>query len=194
MENIAFRIWQILYTIVFRVENNTQLIPLGILFSRKIQNYRKFADFARLYFPYFRTFHNQTLQFTKFRMLFQDVVIFFPISIFFKISSRRLKVHCENCIMYEFWRWRTPGRSTRRKILEAQEKSTARTLSRETPYQNWLQVFQSWKHNALTARMGPRANTQQKYLSVFDRCFDMLLKNDSVSTYQVKTKKVKNLS
>ena len=45
-----------------------------------------------------------------------------------------------------------------------------------------------------STRMGPQANTQQKYRSVFDRCFDMLLRNDSVSTYQVKTKKVKNLS
>ena len=28
-----------------------------------------------------------------FRMIFQDVVIFLPVSIFFKISSKRLKVH-----------------------------------------------------------------------------------------------------
>ena len=33
IENIAFRIWQILYTLVLRVENNTQ-IPLRIPFSR----------------------------------------------------------------------------------------------------------------------------------------------------------------
>ena len=50
IENIALRIWQILYTFVLRVENNTQLIPLGIHFSRIIQNYKKFANFARLYF------------------------------------------------------------------------------------------------------------------------------------------------
>ena len=32
MENIiALRIWQILYTFVLRVENNTQLIPFGII-------------------------------------------------------------------------------------------------------------------------------------------------------------------
>ena len=36
MENIAFPLWQILYTFVLRVENNTQLIPLGIHFSRII--------------------------------------------------------------------------------------------------------------------------------------------------------------
>ena len=48
MENIALRIWQILHTFVLRVENDTQLIPLGIHFSQ-IQNYRKFANFARLY-------------------------------------------------------------------------------------------------------------------------------------------------
>ena len=49
IENIALRIWQILYTFVLRMENNTQLIPLGIHFLRIIQNYRKFANFARLY-------------------------------------------------------------------------------------------------------------------------------------------------
>ena len=85
MENIALRIWQILYTIVLRVGNNTQFIPLGIHFSRIIQSYRKFADFAKLYFPlileHFTTKH---CNFTKCRMLFQDVVIFFPISIFSK--------------------------------------------------------------------------------------------------------------
>ena len=47
MENIALRI---LYTFVLRVENNAQLIPLGINLSRIIQNYRKFANFARLHF------------------------------------------------------------------------------------------------------------------------------------------------
>jgi hypothetical protein len=31
-------------------------------FSHTIQNYTKFANFARLYFPYFKTFCNQTLQ------------------------------------------------------------------------------------------------------------------------------------
>ena len=48
IENIALRIWQILYTFVLRMENNTQLIPLGIHFLRIIC-YRKFANFARLY-------------------------------------------------------------------------------------------------------------------------------------------------
>ena len=60
IENIALRIWQILYTFVLRVENNTHLIPLGIHFSRMIENYRKFANFARLYFLLFTTFYNQT--------------------------------------------------------------------------------------------------------------------------------------
>ena len=62
-ENIALRIWQILYTFVLRVENNTQLLLLGIHFSRIIQNYRKYANFARLYFLQFTTFYNQSLQF-----------------------------------------------------------------------------------------------------------------------------------
>ena len=40
IENIALRIWQILYTFVLRVENNTQLIPFGYSFltdSTKLQ-------------------------------------------------------------------------------------------------------------------------------------------------------------
>ena len=49
MENIALRIWQILYAFVLRVESYTQLISLGIDFWRIIQNYSKFAKFARLY-------------------------------------------------------------------------------------------------------------------------------------------------
>ena len=57
--------------------------------------YTKFAKFARLYFPYFGTFQNQTLQFTTFRTLFNDLVIFLPVSNSFKISSKRLKVHRE---------------------------------------------------------------------------------------------------
>jgi hypothetical protein len=31
--------------------------------ARNIQKYTKFANFARLYFTHFTTFHNQTLQF-----------------------------------------------------------------------------------------------------------------------------------
>ena len=83
MENIALRIWQILYTFVLQVENNTQLIPLGIHFSRTRE---KFANLARLYFLQFTTF-------AKFRMLFQAVVNFSDFG-FFKISSKMLKVHC----------------------------------------------------------------------------------------------------
>ena len=63
MENIALQSWQILYTFVLQVENNTQLIALGIHFSRIIQNYRKLSNFARQYFLQFTTFYNQTLQF-----------------------------------------------------------------------------------------------------------------------------------
>ena len=55
--------------------------------------YTTFAKFARLYFPYFRTFTTKLCNFIKFRMLFQDVVIFLPVSNSFKISSKRLKVH-----------------------------------------------------------------------------------------------------
>ena len=38
-------------------------------------------------------FTTKLCSFTKFRMLFQDAVIFLPVSYFFKISSKRLKVH-----------------------------------------------------------------------------------------------------
>ena len=54
--------------------------------------FTKFAKFARLYFPYLITFYNHTFgNFTKFGMLFQDEVNFLPVSIFFKISSKRLR-------------------------------------------------------------------------------------------------------
>jgi membrane-anchored protein YejM (alkaline phosphatase superfamily) len=36
----------------------------------------KFANFARLYFPHFTTFRNQTFQFTNFSVLFLAVVIY----------------------------------------------------------------------------------------------------------------------
>ena len=47
MENIALQSSQILYTFVLRAE-------IGI---------QKYTKFARLYFPHFTTFRNQTLQF-----------------------------------------------------------------------------------------------------------------------------------
>ena len=50
IKNIVLQIWQIFYTFALRVDNNTHLIPLGIHFSRIIQNHRKFANFARPYF------------------------------------------------------------------------------------------------------------------------------------------------
>jgi hypothetical protein len=46
---ITLQCLQILYTFVLQ-------------FSHAIQKYTKFANFARLYFPYFTTFRNQTLQ------------------------------------------------------------------------------------------------------------------------------------
>ena len=76
MENVALRIGQILYTIVLRVENNGPTSQGYIFYS-------------------LQHFTTKFSLFTKFRMLFRTVVIFFPISNFFKISSKRLKVHWE---------------------------------------------------------------------------------------------------
>ena len=80
IENIALRICQILYTFVLRVEKN---------FSRTTENLLTSQSYI---FYSLRHFTTKLCNFTKFRMLIQAVVIFFPISIFFKISSKRLKV------------------------------------------------------------------------------------------------------
>ena len=55
--------------------------------------YTKFAKFARLYFLQLQHFTTKLRNFSKRGMLFQAMVIFLPISIFFKILSERGKVH-----------------------------------------------------------------------------------------------------
>ena len=87
MENIALRIWQILYTFVLRVENNI----LGYSFLTDNTKLQKGYIFYSL-----QHFTIKLCNFTKFKMLFQAVVIFFPISIFLKISSKRLKVYSDS--------------------------------------------------------------------------------------------------
>ena len=82
MENIALRISQILYTFVLRVENNTQLIPLGIHFNKTTENLPTSEGYILQHFT------TKLCNFTKFRMLFQAVVIFFPVSIFFKFRLK----------------------------------------------------------------------------------------------------------
>ena len=53
----------------------------------------KFAKFGRLYIFYsLQHLTTKLCNFTKFRMLFPDVAIFLPVSNFFKIPSKRLKV------------------------------------------------------------------------------------------------------
>ena len=42
-----------------------------------IQKYTKFAKFARLYFPHFTTFRNQTLQFYSFQHALFGNILFF---------------------------------------------------------------------------------------------------------------------
>ena len=60
---------------------------MGYNFPPLIQMYTKFAKFARLYFT------TKLCNFTKFTVLIQDVVILSLVSNFFKIPSKRLKVH-----------------------------------------------------------------------------------------------------
>ena len=82
MENVALQIWQILYTFVLRVENNTQLIALPVHFSRIIRNDRKLPTSEGYIFYSLQHFATKVCSFTQFRMLFQAVVIFSLISIF----------------------------------------------------------------------------------------------------------------
>ena len=54
---------QILYTFELRAEIATIFGPKMVAISAyAIQKNTKFANFARLYFPHFTTFRNQTLQ------------------------------------------------------------------------------------------------------------------------------------
>ena len=58
--------------------------------------YTKFAKFARLYIFYsLQHFKTKLHNFSKRGVLFQGMVIFLPISIFFKILSERGKAHCK---------------------------------------------------------------------------------------------------
>ena len=92
MENIALRIWQIWYTFVLRVENNTQLITLGYSFLTDNTKLQKICQVRKGYiFHSFQHFTTKLCNFTKFRMLFQAVVIFFPISIFFLNFVQKVK-------------------------------------------------------------------------------------------------------
>ena len=66
---------------------NTQMVSTGYYFPPVIQMYTGYI------FHILEHFTTKPYNFTKFRMLFQDVVIFLPVSNSFKISSKRLKVH-----------------------------------------------------------------------------------------------------
>ena len=68
---------------------NTQGYQLGIFSSRNTNVY-KFCQILQGYiFHILKHFTTKLCNFTKSRMLFQDVVIFLPVSNFFKISSKR---------------------------------------------------------------------------------------------------------
>ena len=55
--------------------------------------YTKFPNLQGYTFYSIQHFTTKLCNFTKFTMLFQDVEIFLPVSDFFKIPSKRLKVY-----------------------------------------------------------------------------------------------------
>ena len=67
MENIALQSLLILYIFILREEKVTIFAKISAqkcsLFPRVIQIHTKFANFARLYFPYYALFRHQTWQF-----------------------------------------------------------------------------------------------------------------------------------
>ena len=70
--------WQIFCSFLLSVRNEYPRVSTAYYFSLVIQMYTKFAKFARLYFHILEHFTTKLCNFTKFRMLSQDVVIFFP--------------------------------------------------------------------------------------------------------------------
>ena len=58
--------------------------------------YTKFAKFASYIFYSLQHFTTKLRNFSKHRILFQGMVIFLPISIFFKILSNGGKVHSKD--------------------------------------------------------------------------------------------------
>ena len=65
-----------------------------VLFSTSNTNVYKICPNSQAYILHIlEPFPSKLCNFTMFRMLFQDVVIFLPVWNFFKISSKRLKVH-----------------------------------------------------------------------------------------------------
>ena len=66
----------------------------GINFPCVIQNYTKFANFARLYFTIFAT---KRRSYTNFRMFYSAVVMNFTISIFSNYLAIMQLVHSDIC-------------------------------------------------------------------------------------------------
>ena len=66
-ENIASRSLRILYIFILRTEKSyhfrSNFASKVVTFSMRKWIYTKFANFVRLYFPYFLTFANQILHF-----------------------------------------------------------------------------------------------------------------------------------
>ena len=101
IENIALRSWQIFCSFVLSVRNEYPRVSTGYYFPPVIEMYTNFDKFARLYFLYFRTFRNQTCEHAILLSLgysFKVWQYFCLFRIFFKILSKRLKLHC-NCIL-----------------------------------------------------------------------------------------------
>ena len=75
MENIHLRSLQILYTFVLRLPQNGGNSPeVGHFVVSVIQKYKKFANFASVYFPCFTIFATKLGSFTNFNMLFLAAV------------------------------------------------------------------------------------------------------------------------
>ena len=84
IENMALRSWQIFCNFVLSVRNEYPRVSTGYYFPPVIQMYTKFANLQGYIFYSLQHFKTKHCNFAKFRMLFQAVVIFFPISIFFQ--------------------------------------------------------------------------------------------------------------
>ena len=66
---------------------------LGIIFHPLYKCIQNLPNLQGYIFHSLEHFTTKLCSFTKFRMLVQDVGIFLPVSNFFKISSKGLKVH-----------------------------------------------------------------------------------------------------
>ena len=88
MENIALRSRQIFCSFVLSVRNEYPRVSTGYYFPSVIYKCIQNLPTSQGYIFYcLQHFTTKLCNFTKFRMLFQDVVIFLPVSNFFKVAK-----------------------------------------------------------------------------------------------------------